>query len=168
MCIRDRLQTFAFHIVIHLVKAPSIRDFKLLISGFSAILSGILALMISDSGRHSRRYLCRCNLYDAVTEMFLLAGRNSDTDIRQENTVRTQNLAQLLFVHIQWIDLIVVYDWTQTRTGQRILRIRIFALQIINVQCRCQCILVEIRKPQQCRKSDTCLLYTSFIFNDLV
>ena len=65
--------------------------------------------------------------------MFLLAGRNGDTDIRQENTVRTQNLAPLLFVHVKWIDLVVVDDRAQTRTGQGILRIWILALQIINV-----------------------------------
>ena len=57
-------------------------------------------------------------------------------------------------MNIQRIDLIIIDDRPQSRTGQRKLSLRIFSLKIINVKCRCQRILSKIRQPQKCRKTD--------------
>ena len=111
-------------------QAAAVLDFKLLIPGIflNTFPALILALMVPDACGNPGRHLGCRNLYDAVTEMFLLTGRNGDTDIRQENTVRTKHLTELPLMDIQWIDLVVIDDRTQSWTGKGKLSLWIFAL----------------------------------------
>ena len=66
--------------------------------------------MIADTGGYARRDLCGRDFYDTVTELRALAGRHRDTHIGQKDAVCTQDLAELRFMDIQWIDLVVVDD----------------------------------------------------------
>ena len=110
--------------------------------------------MVADARRDTRRDLGRADPDDAVAERGALARGDRDADEGHEDAIGAQNLAELLFVHVLRIDLFVVDDGTQARTGERHFRLRILALQIVDVQRARKRVLAEIGKSQKRREPD--------------
>ena len=58
-------------------------------------------------------------------------------------------------MNVLWIDFVVVDNRAQTRTGERNLRVRIFALNKISVNSCRKCVLSEIVKTEKRRKRNS-------------
>ena len=90
--------------------------------------------MVTDPGGNSGGYLRGSDLYNAVPEVLLFSGRYGDPHVGQENAVGTEHLAQLFFMDVHGIDLIIVDDGTKPRAGKGILCMGILSLKEINVE----------------------------------
>ncbi len=87
--------------------------------------------------------------------MLLLSGRYRNPHIRQKNPVRTEYLAQFPLMDIQRINLFIMDNGTEPRTGQGIFRTRIFPLQIIDMKRRSKRIFPKIRQSQKRREGNS-------------
>ena len=108
--------------------------------------------MVADAGGHAGGHLGGGDLHDAVAEGRALPGGHGDAHEGQENAVGAQHLTELLLPHIQRVDLIIVDDGPQPGAGQGHLRLRVLALQIVDVEGAGQRVLPEVAQPQQRRK----------------
>ena len=100
--------------------------------------------MVADARRDAGGNLRRSDLDDAVAEGRALARGDGDADIRQEDAVGAENLAELALADILRIDLLIVDDRAQARTRERELGLRVLALQVVDVQCCRKGVLAEV------------------------
>ena len=111
------LETFAGHILVHFFEASAVSDLELLIAfSFTVFLAGVLALVVADTCGNSGGDLSSSDLYDAVAEGFTLTGGYRYAAEWQEYPVGAKHLAELFFVNVERVDLLIVDNWTQSRT----------------------------------------------------
>lgn len=122
---RNRLQTGALDGAVYFIKGSAVCNFKLFIAFFRAILMEMAADTDADAGRNLRRR----NFDDVVAEGRTFTARNDDGRKGHEEAVGADNLCQFPFIYILGVDLIVVDDRAQARTGKGNFCMRIFPLQ---------------------------------------
>ena len=100
--------------------------------------------MAADADADTGRDFRSGNLHDGVTIAGAFAARYDDAGIGHEQAVGTDNLRQFPFVYVLRVDLIVVDNRAQARTGQGNFGVRVFALHEPCVHARSQSIFLII------------------------
>ena len=133
--IQHGLEAAVLHVAVHRLDAAAVLYFELLVACVLFFRACVFRLMVADACGDAGRNFGRADFCDAVAERGGFTAGDRDADERQENPIRAENLAEFTFANVARVDTTVVDDWTEARAAEAKLRMRIFAVDEINVIC---------------------------------
>ena len=100
--------------------------------------------MAADADADAGRYFGSGDFHDGVAVAGAFTARYDDAGVRHEQTVGADDLRQFPFVYVLRVDLIVIDDRAQARTGQGNFGMRVLTLHEPCVHPRCQGIFLVV------------------------
>ena len=133
--IQHGLEAAVLHVAVHRLDAAAVLYFELFVARVLFLRARIFRLVVADARGDAGGNLCRADFCDAVTECGGFAAGDRDADERQENPVGAENLAEFAFTDVARVDAAVVDNRAEARAAEAEFRMRIFAVDQIDVVC---------------------------------
>lgn len=111
----------------------------------------LLAVTADANFNTGRNFGCGKSDY-VIAETGAFTGGNSEGGKGHKDAVGADDLQQLPLMDVFGIDLLIVDDGAQARTGKSDLGLRVFTLEQISMQTCCQSVTAKIIQSQQTAK----------------
>ena len=114
----------------------------------------LLAVTADANFNAGRNFSCSKSDY-VIAETGAFTGGNSEGGKGHKDAVGADDLQQLPLMDVFGIDLLIVDDGAQARTGKSDLGLRVFTLEQISMQTCCQSVTAKIIQSQQSGKANS-------------
>lgn len=144
----DRLQSSVRQYCADFTDGTAIVDQELFVA------FALLAVTADANFNAGRNFSCGKSDY-VIAETGAFTGGNSEGGKGHKDAVGADDLQQLPLMDVFGIDLLIVDDGAQARTGKSDLGLRVFTLEQISMQTCCQSVTAKIIQSQQSGKANS-------------